>query len=38
MELLQEKFAQGKTMIYVCENKYCKLPTTSIMKAQKLMN
>ena len=38
MELLQEKFVQGTTMIYVCENKACQLPTTNIMKAQKLMN
>jgi len=37
MELLQEKFVQGTTMIYVCENKACQLPTTNIMKAQKLM-
>ena len=37
MELLQEKFVQGITMIYVCENKACQLPTTNIMQAQKLM-
>tara|TARA_B000000475_G_scaffold236045_1_gene203883 strand:- start:243 stop:530 length:288 start_codon:yes stop_codon:yes gene_type:complete len=37
MELLQEKPVQRKTMIYVCENKACQLPTTNIMKAQKLM-
>jgi hypothetical protein len=37
MELLQEKFVQGSTMIYVCENKACQLPTTNIIKAQKLM-
>jgi len=37
MELLQEKYVQGTTMIYVCENKACQLPTTNIMKAQKLM-
>ena len=37
MELLQEKFAQGITMIYVCENKVCQLPTSDIIKAKTLM-
>ncbi|MBC8265575.1 MAG: thioredoxin domain-containing protein [Flavobacteriales bacterium] len=37
LELLQEKYVQGSTIIYVCENKACQLPTTNIMKAQKLM-
>jgi uncharacterized protein YyaL (SSP411 family) len=37
MELLQEKYVQGSTMIYVCENKACQMPTTSIIKALKLL-
>jgi uncharacterized protein YyaL (SSP411 family) len=37
MELLQNKYVQGSTMIYVCENKVCQMPTTNIMKAQQLM-
>ena len=37
MELLQEKFVQGITMIYVCENKVCQLPTSDIIKAKTLM-
>jgi uncharacterized protein YyaL (SSP411 family) len=37
MELLQEKYVQGSTIIYVCENKTCQLPTTSIIKALKLV-
>ena len=37
MELLQEKYVQGSTIIYVCENKACQLPTTSIIKALKLI-
>jgi len=37
MELLQEKFVQGITMIYVCKNKVCQLPTSDIIKAKKLM-
>ena len=37
MELLQKKYVQGRTMIYVCENKVCQLPTTNIMQAKKLM-
>ena len=36
-ELLQEKFVQGVTMIYVCENKVCQLPTADIIKAKTLM-
>ncbi len=37
MGLLQEKYVQGRTMIYVCENKACQLPTTNITQAQILM-
>ncbi|MEC9209017.1 MAG: thioredoxin domain-containing protein [Bacteroidota bacterium] len=37
MGLLQEKYVHGRTMIYVCENKTCKMPTSNIMKAQQLM-
>jgi hypothetical protein len=37
MELLQEKFVQGVTMIYVCQNKTCQLPTSDIITAKKLM-
>ena len=32
--LLENKFTEGKTMIYVCENKTCKLPVT---KAEEVM-
>ncbi len=37
LELLQKKYVQGRTMIYVCENKACQMPTSSIIDAQKLM-
>ena len=37
MPLLEGKFIEGQTMIYVCENKVCQLPTADIMKAQQLM-
>ena len=37
MALLQEKYVQGSTIIYVCENKACQMPTTNIIKAQQLM-
>ena len=37
MGLLQEKYVQGRTMIYICEDKVCQLPTTNIMQAKKLM-
>ena len=33
MSLLKNKFVEGKTMIYVCQNKSCLLPTSSHMKA-----
>ena len=37
MELLQAKYVEGRTMIYVCENKVCQIPTSNIIKAEKLM-
>ena len=37
LKLLEGKFVEGNTMIYVCENKVCQMPTTSIIKAQKLL-
>ena len=37
MELLKEKYVKGSTIIYVCENKACQLPTNSIVKALKLV-
>ena len=35
LELLEEKYVEGTTMIYVCENKVCKIPTTEIKQALK---
>ncbi len=37
MALLQEKYVKGRTIIYVCENKTCQMPTSNIMKAKQLM-
>ena len=37
LELLQEKYVEGNTIIYVCENKACQLPTTNIIEAQDLL-
>ena len=37
IELLQKKYVQGRTMIYVCENKACQMPTSNIIDAQKLL-
>jgi hypothetical protein len=37
MTLLQEKYVKGRTIIYVCENKACQMPTSNVMKAQQLM-
>ena len=37
MELLTDKNQEGQTTIYVCQNKACKLPVTSVEKAMKLI-
>ena len=37
LELLEGKYIEGATMIYVCENKVCQLPTANILKAKELM-
>ena len=36
--LIQYKYVEGKTMIYVCENKVCQLPVESVEEALKMMN
>ena len=35
LPLMEGKFVKGETMIYVCENKACQLPTTEISEAIK---
>ena len=37
LELLKEKYQEGTTMIYVCQNKTCKLPVTEVESALELM-
>ena len=37
LPLLQNKFINGETIIYVCEDKVCQLPTSSIIEAQNLL-
>src|ERR1035437_9640660 len=37
LSLLQDKIVEGKTLIYVCENKTCKLPTENTSEAVKQM-
>ena len=37
LELLEGKHVEGSTMIYVCENKVCQLPTTNVAEALKLL-
>ncbi len=37
LPLLKGKYLEGETMIYVCQNKTCKLPVTEVSKALKLM-
>lgn len=38
LDLLKDKLQDGETMIYVCQNKVCKLPTTETKKALTLMD
>lgn len=38
MPLFKDRYVAGKTLIYVCENKTCKLPTTGIKIALELMH
>ena len=33
LSLLEQRFVTGKTLIYICENKACKLPTSNIEEA-----
>ncbi|MGH2645435.1 MAG: hypothetical protein ACRDE2_15900, partial [Chitinophagaceae bacterium] len=37
LPLLQDKLVSGKTTIYVCENKVCKLPVTEFREALEQM-
>jgi len=37
LSLLKGKFIEGETMIYVCENKSCQLPTSVVVEAKKLL-
>ncbi len=37
LPLLQNRYAEGRTLIYVCENKVCKLPLEKVEEALKLM-
>jgi len=36
--LLKDRFIPGKTLIYVCENKTCKLPVTTVKEALLLLH
>lgn len=38
LQLLTDKLQEGATMIYVCQNKVCKLPTEDVAKALTLMD
>ena len=37
LPLLKHKYVEGETMIYVCQNKTCKLPVTEVEKALSLL-
>ena len=37
LELLKNKLQEGQTMIYVCQNKVCKLPVSNVEDALQLM-
>jgi uncharacterized protein YyaL (SSP411 family) len=38
LEILKDRFVEGKTMIYVCEDQVCKLPVEETDKAFELLN
>jgi len=38
LELLEQKLVRNKTMIYVCEDKNCKLPVEDVTKAEEQLN
>ena len=38
LELLTDKLQEGRTMIYVCQNKVCKMPVEDVDKALRLIN
>ena len=38
LELLKDKNQEGQTTIYVCQNKTCKLPVTSVAEALQLLD
>jgi len=37
LQLLKYKLSEGQTLIYVCQNKICKLPTDDVTKALELL-
>jgi hypothetical protein len=37
LSLLENRFIKGKTLIYVCENRTCKLPVESVTESLKLL-
>ena len=38
LELLKDKLQEGETMIYVCQNKVCKMPVTEVTEALTLID
>ena len=38
LPLLKSRFSEGNTLIYICQNSVCKLPTDDIEKAKSLIN
>jgi uncharacterized protein YyaL (SSP411 family) len=38
LALLKDKLQEGRTMIYVCQNKVCKIPTEDTAKARELID
>ena len=37
MPLLKDRFFEGETLIYVCENKVCLMPVTKVTEALKIL-
>jgi uncharacterized protein len=38
LPLLEHKFVKNKTIIYVCQNKICKMPTEDVLEAKEILN
>lgn len=38
LALMEERYQEGKSMIYICENRTCQLPVSTVIEALELLN